>query len=61
MANYKNLDYLADIKNSNVMTEGDLIDALQNIAYVLNDNGFEDARFFIEDIIDGIENNEIDI
>ena len=58
---YKNLDYLAAIKNANVMTENDLIDTLQNIAYILADNGFEDARFFVEDIIDGIEDGEIDV
>lgn len=61
MTNLKSLDYLKDIKNSNVMTTDDLIDALLNIAYVLADNGYEDARFFIDDIIDGIEDGEIEV
>ena len=61
MTNLKSLDYLKDIKNSNVMTESDLVDALQNIAYILADNGYHDARFFIDDIIDGIEDGEIEV
>lgn len=61
MSEYKSLDYLKEIKDSNVMTKSDLIDMLQNIGYILGDNDYQSARFFLDDIIELIENDEVDL
>lgn len=61
MTEYKSLDYLREIASNNIMTKDDVMDMLQNISYILSDNGYYDARFFIDDIIDSIDNDEIDI
>lgn len=61
MTSYKSLDYLQEIKNDNLMSNNDLITALENIGYLLSDNGYHDARFFLDDIIDKIEENEINV
>ena len=49
------LEYLEDIKKRNLLDNDDLADILQDIAYVLGDNGYNDARFFLEDIIEVLE------
>ena len=59
MTNYKSLDYLKEIKDNNLMSNDELADMLQNIAYILSDNGYIDARYFIDDLIDLINDNEI--
>ena len=61
MADYKSLDYLKEIKDSNIMSNDELIDMLQNVSYILADNGYQDARYFIDAIIDDIEDGEIEI
>ena len=61
MAEYKSLEYLAEIKNKNLMTQDDLVDALQNIAYILADNGYNDARYFLDEIAEAIEDGEIEV
>ncbi len=61
MMEYKSMDYLKEIKDSNIMTKDDVIDMLQNISYILADNGYNEARYFIDNIIDGIDDGEIEI
>ena len=61
MNEYKSLDYLKEIKDSNIMTKDDVIDMLQNISYILADNGYHEARYFIDNIIDDIDDGEIEI
>lgn len=61
MTEYKSLDYLSEIKNDNFMTNNDLINTLENIAYILMDNGYESARFFIDNIVEKIEDGEIEV
>lgn len=61
MADYKSLDYLKEIKDNNIMSNDELIDMLQNVSYILADNGYQDARYFIDAIIDDIEDGEIEI
>ena len=61
MTEIKSLDYLKEIKEDNVLTNKDLIDLLQNISYILGDNGEMTARYLIDDIIEKIENGEIDL
>lgn len=61
MAEYKSLDYLEEIKNDNCMTKKDIINMLQNISYILADNDYNDARYFIDDIIDKIDDDKIEI
>lgn len=59
MNEYKSIDYLTEIKKDNMMTNNDIINMLENISYILTDNGYNDARYFIDDIIDLINNEEI--
>lgn len=61
MEEYKSLEYLAEIKNNNLMTNDNLADALQNVAYILADNGYNDARYFLDGLICAIEDGEVEI
>ena len=61
MAEYKSLEYLKEIKDDNVMTKNNVVDMLQNISYILADNGYDDARYFLDDIINDIEDDIIEI
>ena len=61
MTEYKSMDYLKDIKKDNYMTKSDVIDMLENISYILSDNGYHEARYFIDNIIDGIDEGEIEL
>lgn len=49
------LEYLQDIKKRNFLDNDELADILQDIAYILGDNGHDDARYFLEDVIDTLE------
>ena len=57
----KSLDYLQTIKKDNRLTNKKLTDLLENISYILADNGEESARYLIDEIIDGITDGEIEL
>lgn len=61
MTEYKSMDYLKEIKDGNIMTNDDVIDMLQNISYILADNGYHEARYFIDNVIDEIDDGEIEL
>ena len=61
MADYKSLDYLSQIKKDNIMTNKDMIEMLENLGYFLTDNGYDSARYFLDEVIDNLEKNEINI
>lgn len=61
MTDYKSLDYLAQIKKDNIMTNKDMIETLENLAYFLADNDYQDARYFLDEVIESLEENEINI
>ena len=52
--NIKSLEYLEDIKNY-LTNDKDLIEVLEKIGYILTDNGYSDARWLLDDIIDMME------
>lgn len=59
MESYKSLEYLVEIKNNNFLTDDELTDVLQYISYILADNGYADARYFIDEIMDLITDKKI--
>lgn len=59
MEGYKSLEYLVEIKNNNFLTDDELTDVLQNISYILADNGYNDARYFLDEIMDLITDKKI--
>ena len=61
MTDIKSLDYLQTIKKDNGLTNKKLTDLLENISYILADNGEESARYLIDEIIDGITDGEIEL
>ena len=50
MSEYKSLDYLQEIIKDN--GKESTLDILQNIAYLLCDNGYNEAEFFILDLME---------
>lgn len=60
---FESLELLEQIKKSCCLSNDELIEILQNIAYFITDNNKEynegDARYLLEDVIATIENNEL--
>ena len=50
MSEYKSLDYLQEIIRDN--GKESTLDILQNIAYILCDNGYNEAEYFILDLME---------
>ena len=50
MSEYNSLDYLQEIVKDN--GKESTLDILQNIAYLLCDNGYNEAEYFILDLME---------
>ena len=46
----KSLDYIDEIKELYLLKNKDIADILDYIGYILTDNGYGDARGFLEDV-----------
>lgn len=53
MDSIKSIEYLKEIIKN--LGKAEATDALENIAYLLWDNNYYDARFFIEQLIEIVE------
>ena len=57
---FKSMDYLKELKGNAIITNEDLADVLDNIAYILADNGYENAREFLDELSEAVSDNEIE-
>lgn len=53
MDSIKNIEYLKEIVRN--LGKDEAADTLQNVAYLLWDNGYYNARMFVEELIEIIE------
>lgn len=54
MENIKNIEYLKEIVTN--LGKSEAVDVLENISYLLWDNGYLESRFFIDELIEITEN-----
>lgn len=53
MNDIKNIEYLKEIVRN--LGKDEAADVLQNVAYLLWDNEYHNARFFVEELIEIVE------
>ena len=53
----KSIECLDEIIEKFCFGKDNAIDIIQNISYLLQDNGYWDAKFFTDDLIEYIEEN----
>ena len=53
------VDYLAQMRHDACLSKSELLDILDNIGYILTDNGFNNARSFLDDLAALVDDDEI--